>query len=236
MQEAALPPAELDAMASLALQVNVIGVFSACENMPGGRAIQSGDILKSDAGQHVEALNTVAEVRLILGDVLAYASDEYGYERDGAVDPATLTGACIVALGRYASGAISNAPAFQEQVARAENRTGDPVWPLPNFLEFREALRGKTAGVQNTGSRDGGALKAGMFLKQFVGHALAASGHCGHRLMRQEHGPHSQRGRHGRRRGHAGGPGGTHMTAADFAARGQPDFPAQRVAVNGSGT
>jgi len=157
----------LDAIAALALPVNVIGVIPACENMPGGSAVKPGDILKSYAGKHVEVLNTDAEGRLILGDALAYAVERY--KPDGVVDLATLTGACVVALGHYASGAISNAATFQEQVVQAANRAGDPVWPLPGFPEYEEALRGKTADLQNIGPREGGAITAGLFLKQFVG-------------------------------------------------------------------
>jgi leucyl aminopeptidase len=157
----------LDAIAALALPVNVIGVIPACENMPGGSAVKPGDILKSYTGKHVEVLNTDAEGRLILGDALAYAVERY--KPDGVVDLATLTGACVVALGHYASGAISNAATFQEQVVQAANRAGDPVWPLPGFPEYEEALRGKTADLQNIGPREGGAITAGLFLKQFVG-------------------------------------------------------------------
>jgi leucyl aminopeptidase len=135
--------------------------------MPSGTAIKPGDILKSYAGTHVEVLNTDAEGRLILGDALAYAIDRY--QPDAVVDLATLTGACVIALGHYASGAISNDPAFQEQVVQAANRAGDPVWPLPNFPEYEEALRGKTADLQNIGPREGGAITAGLFLKNFVG-------------------------------------------------------------------
>ena len=157
----------MDAIAALGLPVRVVGVVPACENMPGGGAIKPGDILASYSGKHVEVLNTDAEGRLILADALAYALERF--KPDAVVDLATLTGACVVALGHFATGAISNDAAFQEQVVRAGRRAGDPVWPLPNFPEYEEALRGKTADLQNIGPREGGAITAGMFLKQFVG-------------------------------------------------------------------
>jgi leucyl aminopeptidase len=135
--------------------------------MPGGTAIKPGDILKSYAGKSVEVLNTDAEGRLILGDAMAYAIKRY--EPDAIVDLATLTGACVIALGHYASGAISNDSTFQGEVIQAGARAGDAVWPLPSFPEYEEVLRGKTADLQNIGPREGGAITAGLFLKQFVG-------------------------------------------------------------------
>jgi leucyl aminopeptidase len=157
----------MDTVAALELPVNVIGVVPTCENMPGGGAIKPGDILTAYSGKRVEVLNTDAEGRLILGDALAYAIERY--KPDAVVDLATLTGACVVALGHFATGAISNDATFQEQVVQAATRAGDPVWPLPNFAEYGEALVGKYGDLQNIGPREGGAITAGMFLKHFVG-------------------------------------------------------------------
>ncbi|HUJ73523.1 MAG TPA: leucyl aminopeptidase, partial [bacterium] len=157
----------LDAVGRLKPNVRVVGLVPSCENMPGGGAIRPGDILKSFAGTHVEVLNTDAEGRLILGDALAYGVKRF--KPDGVVDLATLTGACVIALGHYASGAISNDSAFQDQVLAAGRHSGDAVWPLPAFPEYEELLKGKTAQLQNIGPREGGAITAGLFLKSFVG-------------------------------------------------------------------
>lgn len=148
-------------------KVNVIGVVPACENLPDGDSLKPGDILKSYQGKHVEILNTDAEGRLILGDALTYAIEKY--KPDGVVDLATLTGACVIALGHYATGAITNNDDLQQKVVAAGKSCGDPVWPLPNFPEYGEGLKGKYADLQNIGPREGGTISAGLFLKHFVG-------------------------------------------------------------------
>lgn len=157
----------MDAIAQLAPAVNVVGIAPATENLPDGQATKPGDIHKAFSGKHVEILNTDAEGRLVLADALAYGIQKY--KPAAVVDLATLTGACVVALGHYASGAITNHEAFQQQVVAAGKRSGDVVWPLPNFPEYEEGLKGKYADLQNTGGRDGGAITGGLFLKQFVG-------------------------------------------------------------------
>jgi leucyl aminopeptidase len=113
--------------------VNVVGIIPACENLPGGAAVKAGDILRAFSGQHVEVLNTDAEGRLILADALAYGLKSF--RPDAVADLATLTRACVIALGHYATGAVSNQEAFQEQVVAAGKRSGAIVWPLPNFPE-----------------------------------------------------------------------------------------------------
>jgi leucyl aminopeptidase len=157
----------MDGIAQTRPDVNVVGVIPACENLPGGAALKPGEILRSFSGKHVEVLNTDAEGRLILADALAYALKTYG--PDAAVDLATLTGACVIALGHYATGAITNNPAFQEQVVQAGQRSGEIVWPLPSFAEYEEALKGTYGDLQNAGPREGGAIIGGLFLKQFAG-------------------------------------------------------------------
>jgi leucyl aminopeptidase len=157
----------LDAIAQFGPPVNVVGIIPACENLPGGASVKPGDILKSYSGKHVEVLNTDAEGRLILADALAWALKTF--RPDAVVDLATLTGACVIALGHYATGAISNNETFQEQVVQAGRRTGEIVWPLPNFPEYGESLKGKYADLQNIGAREGGAITAGLFLRHFVG-------------------------------------------------------------------
>ena len=154
------------AIGELSPAVRVIGVVPAAENMPGGRAIRPGDVLTSANGKRVEVLNTDAEGRLILGDALTLA------QRLGAthlVDIATLTGACVVALGHHASGLLGAPAAWVESVRQVADGAGERVWPLPVFEEYAEQLRSDTADLANTGGRAGGAITAGMFLKAFSG-------------------------------------------------------------------
>lgn len=157
----------LDAIGHLKPKVNIVGIIPACENMPGGNATKPGDILKAYNGKHVEILNTDAEGRLVLGDALAYGVKEFA--PDAIVNLATLTGACVVALGHYATGAIGNKDDFTGKVVLAGKRSGEPVWPLPNFADYEEGLKGKYGDLQNIGSREGGAITGGLFLKNFVG-------------------------------------------------------------------
>ena len=157
----------MDGIGQLKPDVNVVGIVPACENLPDGQAVKPGDILKSYAGKHVEVLNTDAEGRLILGDALAYGIERY--QPDAVVDLATLTGACVIALGHYATGAVSNHDALQQRLVDTGKACGDIVWPLPNFPEYGEALKGKYADLQNIAGREGGAITGGLFLKNFVG-------------------------------------------------------------------
>jgi leucyl aminopeptidase len=154
------------AIALLNAPVRVVGVVPATENMPGGRAIKPGDILKSAEGKTVEVINTDAEGRLILGDGLWYA------RKLGAthlVDVATLTGACVVALGKVASGLFGTPERWVELVRRVAQAAGDRVWPLPLHDDYREQLKSEIADFTNTGGRPAGAITAAMFLKEFTG-------------------------------------------------------------------
>jgi leucyl aminopeptidase len=154
------------AIAMLKAPVRVIGVVPATENMPGGRAVKPGDVLRSAEGKTVEVLNTDAEGRLILGDALWYA------RRLGAthlVDIATLTGACVVALGKTTSGLFGTPPSWVEQVRRIALREGDRVWPMPVFDDYREQLKSDIADFSNTGGRPAGSITAALFLKEFSG-------------------------------------------------------------------
>jgi leucyl aminopeptidase len=157
----------MDAIGQLRPAVNVVGIVPTCENLPDGAALKPGDILRSYAGKHVEVLNTDAEGRLILGDALAYGIDRF--QPDAVVDLATLTGACVIALGHYATGAVSNHEGLMERLVQTGKASGDIVWPLPNFPEYGEALKGKYADLQNIGGRDAGAITGGLFLQHFVG-------------------------------------------------------------------
>jgi leucyl aminopeptidase len=156
------------AISLLKAPVRVIGVVPTTENMPGGRAIKPGDILKSAAGKTVEVINTDAEGRLILGDGLWYA------QKLGAthlVDVATLTGAVVVALGKYTTGLFGTPDDWVERVKRAAERAGDRVWQMPLFDDYREQLKSDIADFMNTGGRAAGSITAAMFLKEFTGSA-----------------------------------------------------------------
>jgi len=154
------------AIALLGAPIRVIGVVPATENMPGGRAIKPGDILTSAAGKTVEVINTDAEGRLILGDGLWYAR-QLGATH--LVDIATLTGACVVALGKITSGLFGTPAAWVDQVRRVADREGDRVWPMPLFDEYRDQLKSEIADMMNTGGRPAASITAAMFLKEFSG-------------------------------------------------------------------
>ena len=154
------------ALARLGAPIRVVGVVPATENMPGGRAIKPGDILRSAEGKTVEVINTDAEGRLILGDGLWYA------RKIGAthlVDVATLTGSVVVALGKITTGLFGTPDGWVDEVARAADRAGDRVWRLPLFDEYREQLKSEIADMTNTGGRPAGSITAAMFLKEFSG-------------------------------------------------------------------
>ena len=154
------------ALAELKAPIRVIGVIPIAENMPGGRAIRPGDVLKSASGKTVEIINTDAEGRLILGDALWYA------QQLGAthlVDIATLTGAISIALGKITSGLFGTPASFVEHVRATAERAGDRCWPLPLFDEYKDQLRSEIADMINTGGRLGGAITAALFLKEFTG-------------------------------------------------------------------
>jgi leucyl aminopeptidase len=153
------------AIALLKAPMRVIGVVPTTENMPGGRAVKPGDVLKSAAGKTVEVINTDAEGRLILGDGLWYA------RKLGAthlVDVATLTGAVVVALGKITSGLFGAPDEWVETVRRVADRAGDRSWAMPLFDEYRDQIKSDIADMMNTGGRAAGSITAAMFLKEFA--------------------------------------------------------------------
>ncbi len=156
----------MSALPVLAPSVKVVGFVPATENMPGGRATKPGDVLKTRNGTTVEVLNTDAEGRLVLADGLALAVEE---EPDAIIDLATLTGACIVALGPKVAGLMGNDHELVDQVRTAAERAGEPAWPLPLPKEYRKQLDSEVADLKNIGGRSAGALTAGLFLQEFVG-------------------------------------------------------------------
>ena len=154
------------AISLLKAPIDVIGIVPMTENMPGGRALKPGDVITGAGGKSVEVLNTDAEGRLILGDGLWYA------QQLGAthlVDVATLTGACVVALGRAASGLFGQPERFADVVRRTADRAGDRCWPMPLFDDYREQIKSEIADMVNVGGRPAGACTAAMFIREFVG-------------------------------------------------------------------
>lgn len=155
----------MTALAELNLPINVIGVIPATENMPSGKATRPGDIYTSMSGQTVEILNTDAEGRLILCDALTYCER---YEPDAVVDIATLTGACIVALGKHATGLLGNHQALANDLLAAGRNIGDQVWQLPLWEEYQQQLDSPFADMANVGGRDAGTITAACFLSRFT--------------------------------------------------------------------
>ncbi len=146
-------------------QVEVHGIIAACENMPGCKAYKPGDILTAKNGKTIEVDNTDAEGRLTLADALCYAC-ELGV--DEVIDMATLTGACMVALGTKASGIMGNDKQLINSLIETAEKNGEKFWELPLWDEYFDSLKSDIADMKNTGSRWGGASTAGAFLKQFV--------------------------------------------------------------------
>ena len=155
----------MEAVGALDLPLDVVALVPATENLPGGDAFKPGDVLTMANGKTVEILTTDAEGRLILADALVYARR---YEPAAVVDCATLTGACVVALGAHASGLMGNDEDLIAEVQTAGETAGERAWPLPLFDEYTEQIKGDTADIKNSGGRGGGALTAGAFLKEFA--------------------------------------------------------------------
>lgn len=153
------------AVAELELPINLVGVVPACENMPSGRATKPGDIVKSMSGQTIEVLNTDAEGRLILCDAITYARR---FDPDAIIDIATLTGACVIALGNHYSGLFSNDDELSAALKVAGERADDRAWPMPIGEEYAEQLKSNFADFANVGGREGGAITAACFLGKFT--------------------------------------------------------------------
>jgi leucyl aminopeptidase len=155
----------LKAVALTKAKVNLIGIIPACENMPSGRAVKPGDVVTSLSGQTIEVLNTDAEGRLILCDGLTYAER---FKPAVTVDIATLTGACVIALGHHRTGLFSPDDALAAELLAAGEASGDLAWRMPVDEEYDEALKSNFADMGNVGGRAGGAITAAMFLKRFT--------------------------------------------------------------------
>lgn len=168
MSGAATVLAATTAVARLKLPVNLLSVMGLVENMPSGSSYKLGEVLTARNGVTIEVLNTDAEGRLVLADVLAYTADR-GAQR--LIDLATLTGACVVALGEEVAGAFTNNQPWCDDVLAAARRAGEDVWQLPMFDSFAEQLKSDVADCKNVGTRWGGAITAAKFLEKFVGSA-----------------------------------------------------------------
>ncbi len=155
----------MEAIARLALPVNVVGVFGATTNMPSGTAVKPGDVVTASTGTTIEIINTDAEGRLVLADVLAWVKR---FDPAAVVDAATLTGACVIALGNTTTGALGNDDALVAEVVGAAKRASEPAWQLPMFDEYRELIKSDVADIKNTGGRAAGTITAAMFLREFV--------------------------------------------------------------------
>jgi leucyl aminopeptidase len=158
--------AAVRAAAELGLPVNLVGIVPAMENLPGGKAYKPGDILKTLSGQTIEVMTTDAEGRLILADALTYAGR---FKPAVIIDLATLTGACVVALGDHVIGMMGTDEELKGEIRKAADLTGEKVWELPLWEEYHEQIKGDAADYKNSGGRAGGAITAAALLSKFTG-------------------------------------------------------------------
>ena len=192
MAGAAAVMGALRAAAALDIPLHVVGLMPATENLPSGRAIKPGDVLKSLSGLTIEVINTDAEGRLILADALAYAQR---YQPQAVVDVATLTGACVVALGEITSGLMGTDPELVARIKAAGEKTAEKVWELPLFEEYGEQLKSDVADVKNVGGRPAGAITAAFFLSKFAkGMPWAHLDIAGKALTDKERNPYTPKG------------------------------------------
>jgi leucyl aminopeptidase len=155
----------IKAAAEMGLKLNLVGIVPACENMPSGRATKPGDIVRSMSGQTIEVLNTDAEGRLILCDALTYARR---FKPAAVVDIATLTGACVIALGAHNTAVMSNDDELAGELVAAGRRAEDRCWHMPMSEEYHDQLKSNFADFANACGRDGGAITAACFLAKFT--------------------------------------------------------------------
>jgi leucyl aminopeptidase len=157
----------MKAISDLDFKTNVIGIIPAVENMPSGDSYRPGDIIRMYNGKTVEVLNTDAEGRIILGDALAFVVKTFAPQ--AIIDMATLTGAAIVALGSNVAALVGNSRDLVTKILQYSNQTGEKIWELPLFDDYKEQLKSSNADIKNIGGRGGGAITAAAFLSYFVG-------------------------------------------------------------------
>jgi leucyl aminopeptidase len=155
----------MDAIGAMELAVNVVGVIGATTNMPSGTAIKPGDVVRSQLGKYIEIINTDAEGRLVLADLLSYVRR---FDPAVVIDAATLTGAVVVALGHAATGVFGPDETLVAEVIAAGKRAGEPGWPLPVWDEYKELIKSDVADIKNSGGRAAGSVTAALFLKEFT--------------------------------------------------------------------
>jgi leucyl aminopeptidase len=155
----------MEAIARLRLPINVVGLVGSTTNMPSGTAVKPGAVVRSMSGKFIEIINTDAEGRLVLADVLSYAAR---YEPAAVLDAATLTGACVIALGHTASGIMGNDADVVREVLAAGTRAGEPGWELPMWDDYKELIKSDVADIKNSGGRPAGTISAALFLKEFA--------------------------------------------------------------------
>ena len=155
----------LRSVAELELPINLVVIVASCENMPGGGAVKPADIVTTMSGQTVEILNTDAEGRLILCDAITYSRR---FKPAAVIDVATLTGACVIALGNHYSGLMSNDEKLADELASAGTRADDRAWRMPIGEEYVDQLKSNFADIANVGGREGGACSAASFLWKFA--------------------------------------------------------------------
>ena len=165
MSGAAAVMAAMQAASELQLPFHLVGIIPATENLPSGKAYKPGDILRTLSGQTVEVISTDAEGRLILSDALTYS---LRYQPKAIIDLATLTGACVIALGDYVSGLFGNDESLLKRIEEASGKTGETVWRLPLWDEYFEYLKSDVADFRNVGTRSAGAIIGAIFLSKFV--------------------------------------------------------------------
>lgn len=156
----------MQGIAELGVKANVIGVVPSSENLLSGAALKPGDIIRSHLGKTIEIINTDAEGRLLLADALSYLRR---FEPAAVVDAATLTGACVVALGHQYTAVLGNNDSLVEEVRSAGERSGESVWQLPMPVEYKDLLKSDYADIKNSGGRAAGTITAAWFLREFVG-------------------------------------------------------------------
>jgi len=155
----------MESIARLQLPINVVGLVGSTTNMPSGTAVKPGDVVQASNGKYIEIINTDAEGRLVLADVLAYAKR---FNPAAVIDAATLTGACVIALGHTATGVFGTDEGLVQEVLAAGKRAGEPGWELPIWDDFKELIKSDVADVKNSGGRPAGSITAALFLKEFA--------------------------------------------------------------------
>ena len=166
MSGAAAVLATMQVASKLQIPLHLVGIIPATENLPSGKAYKPGDILKTLSGQTVEVISTDAEGRLILSDALTYS---LRYQPKGIIDLATLTGACVIALGDYVIGLFGNEESLLKRIEEASEKAGEKLWRLPLWDEYLEYLKSDVADFRNVGTRAAGAIIGAIFLSKFVG-------------------------------------------------------------------